>query len=226
MLQDTASLWVVAVLFGATTRGMTTRDALKDLLSAADPGVIPNSGMFAPLEKASLKCRKVCGKFGHMSRDCPGFQEARMIAGVQKRPQTSIPARLAIPQVPPHQNCLVTAAPGSDESMNLRPRISYVSGWRSGEGGVRACAHAAWAPAWHARSHPTLHPTRAHPQTSPGRAVVRSIAHKRHALLAGHHIRQSRVVPVRPEEDRRQQQTNTITGKSHPAAVKDLGFRV
>ena len=55
---------------------------------------------------------------------------------------TSIPARLAIPQVPSHQNSLVAATPGSDESMNLRPRISYISGWRSGEGGVGACAHA------------------------------------------------------------------------------------
>jgi hypothetical protein len=106
--------------------------------------------------------------------------------------------------------------------------------------------------AWRARSHPTPHPTLSQPQTSPGRAVVRSIANKRHALLAGHYIRQSRVVPVRPEEDRRQQQTNTITVRrtssgsalslsralasvgavlmckitSQPAAVMGLGFRV
>jgi len=103
-----------------------------------------------------------------------------------------------------------------------------------------------------ARSHPTLDPTPSKPQTSPGRAAVRRIDHKRHALLAGHHIRQSRVVPVRPEDDRRQQQTNTIAVrrtssgnslslsralvgvgevlmckiKNQPAGVKGLRFRL
>jgi hypothetical protein len=39
MLEDTAPVWVLAILSGLKAQDVTTRDVMKELLAAADPRV-------------------------------------------------------------------------------------------------------------------------------------------------------------------------------------------
>ena len=69
MLEDMApACLVLAILSGPMTRDVTTRDVIKELLSAADPGVPPISGTHATLSMSEFKCYK-CSLRGHMAKD-------------------------------------------------------------------------------------------------------------------------------------------------------------
>jgi hypothetical protein len=71
ILEDAGPAWVVAVLYTPAAQNITTRDALKNLLTANDPGfAVPVSGGLDALAHKPVKCWK-CVMPGHFARHCP-----------------------------------------------------------------------------------------------------------------------------------------------------------
>jgi hypothetical protein len=63
ILEDVGPAWVVAVLYSPEAQNITTREALKNLLTANDPGgAVPFSGGPDVLARETVKCFK-CGMF-------------------------------------------------------------------------------------------------------------------------------------------------------------------
>ena len=75
ILEDAGPAWMVAVLYTTAAQNITTRDVLKNLLTANDPGdVVPVSGGLDTLARETVKCWK-CGMFGHFAWDCPNARD-------------------------------------------------------------------------------------------------------------------------------------------------------
>jgi hypothetical protein len=75
ILEDVGPTWMVAVLYTLTAQNISTREALKNLLTTNDPGgAVPVSGGLDALASEEVKCWK-CGMFGHFARDCPNARD-------------------------------------------------------------------------------------------------------------------------------------------------------
>jgi hypothetical protein len=66
-----ADLDGVGVLYSTAAQNVTTRAAMKSLLTASDPGgVVTVDGTLNSIARDQLKCHN-CGSLGHFTRDCP-----------------------------------------------------------------------------------------------------------------------------------------------------------
>jgi hypothetical protein len=63
--------WIVSVLYSTDAQHVTTRVAMKSLLTASDPGgVVTVGGTLNAISRDQLKCHNR-GALGHFARDCP-----------------------------------------------------------------------------------------------------------------------------------------------------------
>ena len=63
--------WIVSVLYSTAAQNVTTRSAMKSLLTANNPGgVVTVGGTLNTIARDQLKCHN-CGALRHFVRDCP-----------------------------------------------------------------------------------------------------------------------------------------------------------